>query len=564
MVKMNFPRKKKTLDLIEFVLIGLIVVLLNLCIAHYFFRIDFTEDKRYSVSPQAKEMLANLDEPITIEVYLSGTLDPDYERLRRSIEDKLEQFKVYSGSNLIYRFVDPSAEPDEAIRERQLSMLMQKGVQPMVYLKEEGGKKEQVRIFPGAMVTYKEREVPVQFIKGVRFSDPATYINQAVESVEFELLQALRKLSSNEFIDIAFVEGHGELDDKTASAFVRTLGNYYSIQRVNLAKDTTLQRFKAVIIAQPQSSYSESEKFVLDQYLMQGGRLLYLVDPVEVRQDSLKNGQTFAIINDLNLDDQLFKYGVRVNAGLVQDLQCGIIPVQTGMNGESQMLNFPYYPLFYNFSTHPIVKNLDAVYGKFSSHIDTVKTNNVKKYPLVFSSSNARTVAAPLEIDLDALRKDATPEKFNQGGIMIACLLEGKFTSLYKNRPSPIAVQSIVSEGSKEGKVIVVADGDMMINDWDPESKQPLPLGYDKYTRTQFSNSDFLLNAVDYLTDQPIIMVRGKDIELRPLNKFKAQEERLYWQVLNLGLPVALLLSIGLLLNVMRKKRFSRFVNGSN
>ncbi len=564
MVKMNFPRKKKSLDLIEFVLIGLIVVLLNLCIAHYFFRIDFTEDKRYSVSPQAKEMLANLDEPLTVEVYLAGALDPDYERLRRSIEDKLEQFKVYSGSNLIYRFVDPSAEPDEAIRERQLSMLMQKGIQPMVYLKEEGGKKEQVRIFPGAIVTYKEREVPVQFIKGVRFSDPATYINQAVESVEFELLQSLRKLSSNEFIDIAFVEGHDELDDKTASAFVRTLGNYYSIQRVNLTKDTTLQRFKAVIIAQPQSSYSEAEKFVLDQYLMNGGRLLYLIDPVNVRQDSLKNGQTFAVINDLNLDDQLFKYGVRVNAGLVQDLQCGIIPVQTGMNGESQMLNFPYYPLFYNFSTHPIVKNLDAVYGKFASYLDTVKTINVQKHPLMFSSSNARVVAAPLEIDLDGLRKDASPEKFNQGGIMIACLMEGKFTSLYKNRPAPIAGKSVISDGSKEGKVIVVADGDMMINDWDPESKQPLPLGYDKYTRTQFSNSDFLLNAVDYLTDQPIIMVRGKDIELRPLNKFKAQDERMYWQVLNLGLPIALLLSIGLLLNIMRKKRFSRFVNGSN
>ncbi len=564
MVKMNFPRSKKSLDLIEFALIGFTLVLLNLIIAQYFFRFDFTEDQRYSVSPQAKDMLADLDEPITIEVYLSGTLDPDYERLRRSIEDKLEQFKVYSGSNLIYRFVDPSAEPDEAIRERQLSMLMQKGVQPMVYLKEENGKKEQIRIFPGAIVTYKEREVPVQFIKGVRFSDPATYINQAVESVEFELLQALRKLSSNEFIDIAFVDGHGELDDKTASAFVRTLGNYYSIQRVNVAKDTVLSRFKAMVIAQPQAAYTEVEKFALDQYLMQGGRLLYLVDPVEVRQDSLKNGQTFAVIKNLNLDDQLFKYGVRVNPGLVQDLQCGLVPIQTGMNGETQLLNFPYFPLFYNFSTHPIVKNLDAVYSKFASHLDTVKASGVQKYPLVFSSSNARTVAAPLEIDLNALRKDATPEKYNQGGIIIACLMEGKFTSLYKNRPAPVAGKTVQGDASADGKVIVVADGDLMINDWDPQSKQPLPLGYDKYTRTQFSNSDFLLNAIDYLTDQPIIMVRGKDIELRPLNKFKIQEERTYWQALNLGLPIVLLLSIGLLLHVMRKKRFSRFGNGSN
>ncbi|MDB5274302.1 MAG: gldG [Chitinophagaceae bacterium] len=564
MVKIQFPRRKKSLDLLEFALILGIVVLLNTFVAVYFFRLDFTEDKRYSVSPQAKDILSKLDDPITIEIYLTGKLDPDYERLRRAIEDKLEQFKVYSGSELTYRFVDPSAETDEAIRERQMSMLMQKGVQPMVYQKEEGGKKEQVRIFPGAIMTYKEREVPVQFIKGVRFSDPATYVNQAVESVEFELLQALRKLSSEDFVDIAFIEGHGELGEQDASSFIRTIGNYYSIQRVNLSKDTSLSRFKAVVVAQPQLSFSEQEKFVLDQYLMRGGSLLYLIDPLEVRQDSLKNGETFAVIKNLNLDDQLFKYGVRVNTGLLQDLQCGIIPVQTGMNGETQLLNFPYYPLFYNFSTHPIVKNLDAVYGKFSSYIDTVKTTGVNKYPLIYSSSNARTVAAPLQIDLDALRKDATPEKFNQGGLIIANLMEGKFTSLYKNRPSPIPGTTVIADAIKPGKVEVVADGDLMINDWDPASKQPLPLGYDKYTRTQFSNSDFLLNSLDYLTGQPLIMVRSKDIVLRPLNKFKVQDERLYWQVINLVVPALLVVIIGIALYVIRKKRYSRFGNGSN
>jgi gliding-associated putative ABC transporter substrate-binding component GldG len=297
---------------------------------------------------------------------------------------------------------------------------------------------------------------------------------------------------------------------------------------------------------------------------MKGGSLLYLIDPLEVRQDSLKNGETFAVIRDLNLDDQLFKYGVRVNTGLVQDLQCGIIPVQTGMNGETQFLNFPYYPLFYNFSNHPIVKNLDAVYGKFSSYIDTVKTPGINKYPLVFSSSNARTTAGPLQIDLDALRKDATPDKFNQGGLIIANLMEGKFTSLYKNRPSPVVGTKVLAEGVKPGKVLVIADGDMMINDWDPASKQPLPLGYDKYTRTQFSNSDFLLNSLDYLTGQPLIMVRGKDIVLRPLNKFKVQEERLYWQVINLVVPALFVVAIGIALYVVRKKRYSRFGNGSN
>ncbi|MBC7486653.1 MAG: gliding motility-associated ABC transporter substrate-binding protein GldG, partial [Cytophagaceae bacterium] len=460
--------------------------------------------------------------------------------------------------------VDPSAEMDESIRERQMSMLMQKGVQPMVYLKEEGGKKEQVRIFPGAIMTYKEREVPVQFIKGVRFSDPSTYLNQAVESVEFDLLQALRKLSSEDFVDIAFIEGHGELDEKEASSFIRTIGNYYSIQRVNLSKDTALSRFKTVVVAQPKSKFSEQEKFVLDQYLMKGGSLLYLVDPLEVRQDSLKNGETYAVIRDVNLNDQLFKYGVRVNTGLVQDLQCGVIPVQTGMNGETQLLNFPYFPLFYNFSNHPIVKNLDAVYGKFSSYIDTVKTTGVNKFPLIYSSSNARTTAAPLQIDLDALRKNATPENYNQGGLIIAALMEGKFTSLYKNRPSPIAGVSVVPDAVKLGKVAVVADGDMMINDWDPASKQPLPLGYDKYTRAQFSNSDFLLNTLDYLTGQPLIMVRGKDIVLRPLNKFKAQDERMYWQVLNLVVPALLVVAIGIALYIIRKKRYSRFGNGAN
>jgi ABC-2 type transport system permease protein len=564
MVNFHFPRRKKSLDILEFFLILGIILLLNTLVAIYFFRLDFTADQRYSVSAPAKEMLSKLDDPITVEIYLSGKLDPDYERLRRAIEDKLEQFKVYTGSELTYRFVDPSAETDASIRERQMNMLLQKGVQPMVYLKEEGGKKEEVRLFPGAIMTYKEREVPVQFIKGIRFSDPATYLNQAVESVEFELLQGLRKLSSEDFVDIAFIEGHNELTEQEASSFIRTIGNYYSIQRLDLSKDTALSRFKAVVVAQPKAKFSEQEKFILDQYLMKGGSLLYLIDPLEVRQDSLKNGETFAVIRDINLDDQLFKYGVRVNTGLVQDLQCGVIPVQTGMNGETQLLNFPYYPLFYNFSTHPIVKNLDAVYGKFSAYIDTVKTTGVNKYPLIYSSSNARTVAAPLQIDLDALRKEATPEKFNQGGLIIAGLVEGKFTSLYKNRPSPIAGVSVVQEAVKSGKVVVVADGDVMINDWDQASKQPLPLGYDKYTRAQFSNSDFLLNTLDYLTGQPLIMVRGKDVVLRPLNKFKAQDERLYWQVINLLVPALLVVFIGIALYIIRKKRYSQLGNGSN
>lgn len=564
MVNLHFPRTRKTLDFLEFALVLGIVVLLNALVALYFFRWDFTEDKRYSVSPQAKEMLAKLDDPITVDVYLAGKLDSDYERLRRAIEDKLEQFKVYAGRDLVYRFIDLSAETDEAIRERQMGLLMQKGVQPMVYLKEEAGKKEQVRIFPGAIMTYKEREVPIQFIKGVRFSDASTYLNQAVESVEFELLQGLRKLSSEDFVDIAFVEGHGELEEQEAASFIRTIGNYYSIQRINLSKDTALSRFKAVVVAQPKSSFSEQEKFVLDQYLMKGGSLLFLIDPLEVRKDSLKNGETFAVIRDLNLNDQLFKYGVRVNTGLVQDLQCGIIPVQTGMNGETQLLNFPYYPLFYTFSSHPIVKNLDAVYGKFSSYIDTVKAPGVMKYPLMYSSNNARTVSAPLEIDLDALRKDATPDKYNKSGLIIAELMEGTFASLYKNRPAPLPGTQVIAQSEKPGKVIVVADGDVMINDWDPSSRQPLPLGYDKYTRAQFSNSDFLLNALDYLTGQQIIMARSKDIVLRPLNKFKAQEERTFWQVMNLVVPVLLVVLVGILLSIIRKKRYTHFGNESN
>jgi ABC-2 type transport system permease protein len=559
MVKFKIPPTKKAYDIIEMVLVFVIVLCLNFIVAQYFFRIDFTEDKRYSVSEQAKDMLSKVNDNLTIDIYLSGKLDPEYERLRIAIEDKIEQFKAYAPGRLEIRFIDPLSETDEAIRERQLSMLVQKGLQPMVYMKEEAGKKEQVRIFPGAIMSYKEREVPIQFIKGVRFTDEASYINQAVEGVEFELLQAIRKLNSTEFVDIAFVSGHGELEDQAISSFMRTIGNYYSIQRINLATDTSLSQFKTIVIAEPKTAFSEQEKFLLDQYLMQGGSLMYLVDPVEVRTDSLKNGQTFAVIKELNFDDQLFKYGIRLNKSIIQDLQCGIIPIQTGMNGETQLLNFPYFPLFYNFGKHAIVKNLDAVYSKFASSLDTVKATGITKTPLILSSTNARVMAAPFEIDLDALKKDATPEKFNQSNIMMACLLEGKFNSLYKNRPSPIASKAVVGEGVREGKVIVIADGDLMVNDWDPQSKQPLPLGYDKFTRTQFSNSEFLLNALDYLCGQNVIMAKNKDIVLRPLNKFKAQNERTYWQTINLLMPIVVLIALGFALFTLRKKRYSKF-----
>ncbi len=383
-------------------------------------------------------------------------------------------------------------------------------------------------------------------------------LNQSVEGVEFELLSAIRKLSNKEFKSLAIIEGHGEFSREEILDLTNSLNENYAVERVNLTATPDLSRYGAVIVGRPKNRWSEQDKFVLDQYIMKGGKAAFFIDATDTRKDSLKSGVTYSLIQDVNLDDLLFKYGLRLNQDLIQDLRSGVTRVETGLNGEVQMLNFPYFPIIYNFSKHPVTKNLDAIQTRFTGSIDTVKAAGVDKTPLMYTSQNSKKTDAPSQIDLNLLKQESNPESFNLSNLPVAYLLEGTFTSLYKNRPSPIDGKSAL-EISKSTKILVCSDADVIRNEFDRKRNIPIPLGYNPEMRYMFSNKDFALNAVDYLMDENIIYARAREITLRPLDTLKVQDERLYWQILNLVLPVLAIILFGVIRYYLRKRKYEHF-----
>lgn len=549
--------QKKKADLIEYALLIGIFVSLNILASHYFFRADLTEDKRYSISEAGKDLLSKVNDKLIIKIYLTGELDPGYDRLSKAVQEKMEEFKVYSSGQLEVQYIDPNQETDLAMRARMQQQLQMAGIRKDVYLSQNNGKKEEVTVFPGAVITYKEQDQVVNFLKGSSISSKDEQLNQSVETLEFEFLSALRKLVKTDFKTIGIVEGHGELSKEEMQDISNSLNESYAAERITISPTLDLSRFSALIIANPKLKWSEADKYLVDQYLMNGGSLLYFVDGTDVRKDSLKNGITFSLFRDLNLDDQFFKYGVRINPNLVQDLSCAMTRVQTGLNGEVQMLEFPYFPILFNFPDHPIVKNLDAIQGRFVSSVDSVKAEGITKTPLLLTSMNARTIAAPSEIDLNTLKKDLNKETLNQSFIPVAWLLEGSFSSLYKNRAAPVAGKPFVEKG-ENARIIVCADGDLIRNEYDVRRNMPVPLGYNTEMRYMFSNKEFILNSIDYLLDESIIRARSKEIKLRPLDKLRIREEKTFWQILNVVVPALLIVAFGVLWYYLRKKRFEK------
>lgn len=547
----------KKFDIIRFLLLIGTVVFINIIFSEHFFRLDLTQDKRYTISPSTKEKLKNLNEQVFVDVFLDGDLNPDYSRLRRSIKETLEEFKAYSGNKIVYRFTDPNAIEDKRLREQFYSQLIQKGIQYKYDLVQQGGAREEKIVFPSALISMGDKETPVMFLKGSKILPMDQQLNQSVEGVEYELMAAIRKLNSEVTKSVAFTEGHGELSAGETGDISTALSEYYNVERTIITDSTKLSNYKALVIAGPTKPFSDKEKFILDQYVVHGGRILFFIDQLNLNRDSLVSGVTYGFSYNLGLEDLLFKYGVRINDDLIQDLNCALLKVEVP-GGQSEMVSWPYFPIFYNFGKQPVVKNLDAVIGRYVSSMDTVKAQGITKTPLIFTSKNSRLIKAPLPVDLNEARKNLDPKDFNAGMLPVAYLLEGNFESVYKNRPSPIAGVAVVKQDSSS-KIIVVSDADFIRNEIDKTRNQPIPLGYDPDLKYLFSNKEFIMNAVDYLMDEPIIAAKGKEIQLRPLDKNKLAEEKTYWQIVNLVVPIVLLVVFGISRYYLRKRKYTSF-----
>ena len=541
-----------------------LIVLINLLAANNFFRLDLTEEKRYTIKEPTREMLDQLDDDVYVEVFLEGELNAEFRRFRKAVEETLEEFRIYSGNKLHYTFLDPATAMGQRAQNDFIQELGQKGIQATNVIDRTEAGTETKLIFPGALVYYGGAETGVMLLKANQAASPEEKINQSIEGVEYELANAIYKLANTDRKRLGFLTGHGELDSLDIAAFNNALLEHYFVNKVDLANNRPLDVYDALIIAKPRRAFSETDKYRLDQYIMQGGKVLFLLDKMEADMDSASREGYLALPVDINLDDQLFKYGVRINYDLVQDRNAGLYPIVTGETNskpEIQLLEWPFFPLINHYAEHPVTRNVDAVVTRFVSSVDTVKAEGVTKTPLMMTSRFARVVGAPVNISVQAFFREYNPDALSSGNIPVGYLLEGTFTSVFKNRflPEGVATENFKEE-SVPTKLVVLADGDIARNEINPRSGQPQALGFDPMSNYTFANRDLLMNILAYFTEENgLITARTKEVKIRPLDREKLQTEKVRWQVINLVLPLVVIVLYGVLRAFMRKRKYARF-----
>ena len=540
------------------------VILLNQLANRYRLIWDFTEEKRYTLHPSTTDILQQMEQPVMIEVFLAGELPSNFKRFQNSIRQTLEQFTIHAGNNIQYRFTDPAQAATARSRNQFFNSLINKGLQPSNITYNKGGEQSKKLVFPSAIVTYMGKEVPVNLLKGNRANSPEEMLNQSVEGLEYELISGIYQAQQRSKKRIGLVVGHNEPDSIELAGLTNAVLSKYDLFRIDLpSKRTRITGYDALIIAKPRESFSRKEKFLLDQYLMNGGNLIFFIDALSVDITEAEGEGTIAIPFELNLEDLLFRYGVRINRNYVVDVNCGTTPVVAGMIGDQpkiELLPWPFFPVITNYSSHPLVKNLDATWFRFASTLDTVKATGIKKTPLFLTSQYTKVFSPPVRVRYNDLREKLRPETFQSGTKNLGYLLEGRFTSLFKNRFPPAGFQrDKIVENGIDAKVIVVADGDFIRNEIDLESENPLPMGVDPYTKNTYANETFLLNALDYMTDDSDLMLaRNKDIKIRPLDRARIQQQGNLWKWINVGAPILLVIIFGLVKSVVRKKKYSK------
>ena len=551
---------------IIFVAIAALTVVSSL----FFYRIDLTTDKRYSISPQTKTLMHSVQEPVTVVVYLTGDLNPGFLRLKRATVELLDELNIYSKKQFNISYINPSDAATTEERDQKYLELEQSGMTATsVYEKDKEGKNIQKIIYPWLEISYRGKTIPVNLLKNIPGYSGEENLNISIENLEFELTDALRRLINTKVEKIAFIEGHGELSEDETLDISQSLSRYYQIDRGTIGTDAAvLNDYKAVIIAKPTLPFSEKDKFVIDQYIMRGGRVLWLVDGVRVSPESLSTGGfTPAVELDLNLSDMLFRYGVRISPVLVEDVQSVLIPVNVAAKGEKpefQPTPWVYAPLLLTSDEHPITRNLAPVKANFASAIEMVGDDKkTERNFLLASSDNTHILQTPAEISLAAMPDLTDKNYFNRSYVPVGVVLEGEFQSDFTNRipPKEIVNPPAIQTHSVPGRQIVIADGDIIRNETvgTGDNSKVIPLGFDRYMNQQFGNKDLITNAVLYLTDKNGWMeLRSRTVALRLLNKKITATEKTKWQIINVVIPPVVLLLAGLLYQWIRRRRYAR------
>jgi len=561
-------QSRKKIRSIQLVSVLLILLLFNFIASLLFYRIDLTTEKRYSLAEETREILRDLDEIVYVRVYLEGDLPVGFSRLNAAIREMLDEFRVYAPQNLQYEFIDPVEDPDPKIRRNLSNQLYSAGLQPTnVQVRAKDGSTTQKIVFPGAIISFEEADVAVNLLKNNPGLPGEVNLHQSIQSLEYEFISMIRTLNSDSIARVVFLEGHGELDEFQVGDITKALANFYQVDRGELeGRYGIMDNYQAAIIAKPVKAFSEADKFVIDQYIMQGGKVLWLLDPVQVSMDSLFLGTTFAMYNPINIEDQLFRYGVRLNPNLVKDIQCHVIPVNKGLAGTQAQWEFSpwyYFPLISPGNEHPVTRSLNMIKIEFASDIDTVGENPaVRKTVLLSTSPYSRLVATPAEISLRETQQPPSQSDYMHAHLPLAVLLEGNFESVFTNRSIPdVKFQEPIQlvSTSKSTRMIVVADGDVIRNEVIDSPNGPViaPLGFDQYTSQSFGNKEFILNAVNYLTDETgLISLRGREFRMRLLDRQRILEESDKWKIINTAVPVLLVITFGAGMGIYRRRRY--------
>ena len=551
-------------------------VLVNVIASFFNLRFDMTSEKRFTLTLPVREMLRRVHDQIDIDILLEGNLKSGLRKLRNNTEDLLQEFNQYAGGNIHYRLIDPVGGIDDTSRAIILDSLSRMGIQPMTQVAQsrKGEEQSQRIVIPAAIVKFRDRQLPVDLLKGVQRSregqsQEQLYVN-AENLLEYKFASAIDKLITDTLPAIGYLLGNGEPLDFREYNLIQYLRENFRFGIIRLDSLPVIPSgLNALIMVKPSLKFTDGDKRKLDQYVMHGGNLICFIDNLYAEMDSLRNGrETVAYDRGLNLDDLLFRYGVRLNQDLLEDMQCASINLVVGTQGgkpQFQLMPWPYYPLLDGSPASLITRNLDPVYAKFTNSIDTVKATGIRKTFLLESSPHARTVASPALISLDMVKMAADPKLFQQSYVPVAVLLEGKFHSLYANRLPNVSKDSVgmvsgqpfLSSAEKTSRIIVCADGDLVMNDLD-ERGRPLPLGFSKDINYTFANAELLSNFIEYCVNpNGILEARSKDYSLRLLDPEKIEDGRSFWQLINIGLPLGVILTCGLIFQYIRKRKYS-------
>ena len=539
-------------------------------IGHFVFkRFDLTSDKRYTLSETSLQIVSEVSKPLYIDVFLEGQFPGEFKKLQTETQQLLEEFKSQN-SNIIFQFVNPLENEEE--REQVMQSFAERGLTPVNVTLNDKGQQTQEVVFPWAIATYGDRSVKIPLLKNMMGASTAEKVVSSVQHLEYAFANALNTVAKSKEKKVAVIKGNGELHDILIADFVKSVrDNYYigtftldSVAKSPIESLKYLNKYDLAIIAKPTEAFTDAEKQVLDQFIMKGGKTLWLIDPVNIDMDSLYNetGSNLAFPRDLNLNDMFFKYGIRMRPDLVKDIMATPISLATGEQGSAtQYTQYPwlYSPMVYpsQNAKHPIVSNLDGIKFEFASPIELLK-NEIKKTTLLQTSQYSKAIGTPIEINLNMVSERPKQKDFiAAGNIPVAVLMEGKFHSVFENRVLPFKDNAFLPSG-KDNKMIVISDGNIIQNQLDKDN-QPLELGYDKWTNNLYANKEFLLNCVNYLLDDNgLINIRSKEVDLPILDNEKVYANYTFSQIITVGAPILILLVFGVLFTFLRKRKYSK------